>query len=301
MKTLVKRFIYLIAALLIMQCTPKEKTVSFVDPALYTWGTPDHITIEQGNFHSAKLLDSLNNLLVGDTLMPILIDGSKMIIEQLQPLQMEMKVINGVEDFYITKTGFKKDTFEYEVKKYIGKTFLLLISKNASSHAYQLKDPDVELPETNHISFPEYKIGGYAPGERINREDIEVLSSDQFGLQFTEEAILLDNENIYLKIRGKEFIEEMRWFNIEDAEANRIIDQLNNLFSEAPVSEYLEEDSDNTENIIGNYYWTENEVNVLLSRVTEFGELDVTWTLTYTNIIVSNILNNYLEEAPESI
>jgi len=301
MSTMRYSLLCILIALVLSQCKTEQSDHSTPDPTLYSWGNNTGIFIEEGYFHSKNSLDSVGNQLVGDTLLPIQIQGSKMIIEKLVPMEMEMKIIDGIEDFYITRTGYKKDTFEYDIKTIIGKTFLLLLSENSSSQAYILKDKEITLPETKNIEFPNYKIGGYAVGDEVIRDDIHVISKDQFGATLTEEAILMDNENIYLKVIGSSYIEEIRWININDEEAEKLRKGINPKFKDQPAVEHLIDGTGNETELINSYYWSENEVNVLLSRTTEFGELDQSWTLTYNNLIVSNILRNYLDADPENI
>ncbi len=295
------RLLKLLVILVLVQCKPELADHTTSDPGSYSWGTPTNTIIEKGFFHSKKSLDTLDNQLVGDTLIPVLIQNSKMVIEKLEPLQMEMKIVDGIEDFYITNIGFKKDTFEYDIKTIIGKSFLILISETSSSHVYILKDEDKILPETQNIIFPDYKLGGYGIGDEILREDIQVVSEDQFGTILTEEAIHIDNENIYFKVIGSLYIEEIRWLNINDNETEKIIKELNSKFKDKPSIEYVIDSNGNETESIASYFWFENEVSVLLSRATEFGELDKSWTLTYNNLIVSNILNNYLEPEMENL
>jgi len=184
----------------------------------------------------------------------------------------------------------KKDTFKYEVKTIIGKSFLLLLSENSASHAYILKDGEMTLPETENIDFPNYKIAGYAVGDKVIRDVIHVISEDQFGTTLTEEAILMDNENIYFKVIGSSYIEEIRWINIKDEEAEKLRKEISQKFGNQAAIEHLIDGTGNETDLISSYYWSKNEVNILLSRTTEFGELDESWTLTYSNLIVSDIL-----------
>ena len=294
-------FLSILTVMVLFQCRTEQSDLSKPDPSSYSWGNTTDIIIEKGFFHSKKSLDSAGNQLVGDTLLPIEIQGSKMIIEKMVPMEMEMKIIDGIEDFYITKIGYSRDTFEYEIKNIIGRTFLLLVSEKSSGQVFILKDKEINLPDTKNIKFPNYKIGGYAVGDEVIRNDIHVISSDQFGSTLTEEAILMDNENVYLKVIGSSYIEEIKWINIKDEEFEKLRKGINTEFNNQPAIEHLIDGTGNETEMITSYYWTENEVNILLSRTTEFGELDQSWTLTYTNLIVSNILRNYLDSDPESI
>ena len=301
MGTMRYRLLAFLVILVLFQCKTKQSDHAISDPGLYSWGNTTSTIIENGYFHSKKTLDTLSNQLAGDTLIPVLIQNSKMVIEKLEPLQMEMKIIDGIEDFYITRIGYKKDTFDYEIKTIIGKSFLILLSETSSSYVFILKDKNIILPETQNIIFPDYKVGGYAVGDKINRDDIQVVSKDQFGTILTEEAIHMDNENIYYKIIGSSYIEEILWLNLNNDETDKIMKELNSKFKDAPFIEYLLDSNGNETEIIASYYWSENEVNVLLSRTTEFGELDNSWTLTYNNLIVSNILNNYIPAESENL
>jgi hypothetical protein len=297
------RFILLafLAVLFLSQCKTEVTDSSITDPGYYSWGTSTSTVIENGYFHSKKTLDTMENQLAGDTLVPIIIQNSKMVIEKLEPLQMEMKVIEGIEDFYITRIGYKKDTFNYDIKTLIGKSFLILLSETSASQVFILRDMDNVLPETQNLLFPDYKVGGYAVGDKINRDDIQVVSKDQFGTILTEEAIHMDNENIYYKLIGSSYIEEIRWLNLNTDEMEKIMKELNSKFKDPPSVEYILDPNGNETELIASYYWSQNEVNVLLSRTTEFGEMDKSWTLAYNNLIVSNILNNYLEPGIENL
>jgi hypothetical protein len=285
----------------LLQCKPRETEKVPVDIHQFNWGTATHTVLENGFFHSKKTLDTVLNQLVGDTLIPISTIGPELIIEKLEPLKMEMKTIDGLDEFYITKAGFKMDTFTYEIKNYFNKTFLILISENSSSYAYELKNNNVTIPETNNLYFPDFRIEGYAVGDIIDRDDIEVMSKDQFGTSLTEMAIFRNNNNVILKIINEHYIEEMQWKNISDSETQNIIKQLNNVFSKAPDIEYASEDTQTGSDEILNYYWSENEINVLLTRINEFGELDDFWSLNYSNLIVSDILNNFLGEFTDEL
>jgi hypothetical protein len=74
--------------LALSQCKTEGPEHSTLDPTSYTWGTASGTVIENGYFHSKKTLDTLGNQLVGDTLIPIKIEGSRMIIEKLVPLKI---------------------------------------------------------------------------------------------------------------------------------------------------------------------------------------------------------------------
>jgi hypothetical protein len=301
MNALSDKLLALLFALILFQCKTDPTNLATSHPGSYSWGTPTNTVIENGYFHSKKSLDTLGNQLVGDTLIPVLIQDSKMVIEKLEPLQMEMKIIDGIEDFYITRIGYKKDTFDFEIKTLIGKSFLILFSRTSSSQVYILKDENIILTETQNTIFPDYKVGGYAVGDVIIRDDIQVVSKDQFGTIITEEAIHIDNENIYFKVIGSRYIEEIRWLNIYDGEKEKIIKEINSKFMNPPSIEYIHDAQGNETEVIASYFWFENEVSVLLSRTTEFGELDKSWTLTYNNLIVSNILNNFLDPETENL
>lgn len=295
------RLLSFLVILVLIQCKTDQTDLETSDPGSYSWGTATNTIIENGFFHSKKSLDTLDNQLVGDTLIPIIIQNSKMIIEKLKPLQMEIKIIDGTEDFYITRIGYEKDTFDYEIKTLIGTSYLLLFSETSTSHVYILKNENTILPETKNIIFPDYKVSGYAVGDEIIRDDIQVVSKDQFGSILTEEAIHVDNENIYFKVIGSRYIEEIRWLNLSDVEKEKIMKELNSKFKDAPSIEHIIDPNGNETEIIASYFWFENEVSILLSRTTEFGELDNSWTLTYNNLIVTDILNNFLEPETENL
>jgi len=286
---------------ILFSCRPEKAKIEFIDIKESDWGTPTHVMIERGYFHSKKSLDTIANQLTGDTLIPVQINESKIIIKKLEPLHIELKTVNEVEDFYITRIGFRTDTFLYDVKNYYGKLFLILISKSASSYAFELKNENTGVSETSNISFPVFNIEGYAVGDEVNRKDINVLSSDQFGTSLTEEAMMKNNNNVLLKVKAGRYIEEIQWINISNSEAQNIVGRLNTIFTYAPDIEFLtDENKSEAENII-HYYWSENEVSILLAKAIELGDSEDVWSLTYTNLIVSNILNNYLNSTADNL
>jgi len=284
-----------------VSCRPEKAKIEFTDIKQYNWGTPTSVMIERGYFHSKKSLDTIANQLTGDTLIPVQINESKIIIEKLEPLHMELRIVDGIEDFYITETGFKSDTFMFDVKEYIGKFFLVLISPNSASHVFELKDENVVLSETDNLSSPRFEIKGYAIGDKIDRTDIQVLHRDQFGTTLTEEAVLINNENVLLKIVAERYIEQMKWTNIDEANVQIIIKDLNTIFTTPPDIEFFPEEQQTDPEEILQYYWSENEVNVLLTKATELGNQEDVWSLTCTNLIFSNILNNYLESTSDNL
>jgi hypothetical protein len=296
--------IFLLSVLTILSlacCETEQSEKAAINIQQFSWGTPTNIVLENGFYHSKKSLDTTLNQLVGDTLIPVTISGSKCIITKLEPSKMEMKTIDGTEDFYITEIGFKQDTFIFDVKNYFGQIFLLLVSENSPSLVYILKNDEKKISETNNLIIPDYKVEGYATGDIVNREDIEIISKDQFGTSLTEIAILRDNKNVILKIIDEKYIEEIQWVNINDSDITGIVKQINRSFSKAPDIEYESEEIQKDTDDIFQYYWSENEIHILLTRINEFGDLDEIWSLTYSNSIISNVLNNYREKLVEDI
>lgn len=292
---------FLLLSLIFYQCDNDSRKSDKADINLYTWGNPNEIVLEKGYFHSRKLLDTAMNQLAGDTLIPVRTFDRSLIITKLEPLQMEMRTVDGLDDFYITLTGFRQDTFSYDIKSYIDKYFLILISKNSGSHVYQLLDEHISLPESYNISFPRYEIGGYAVGDEVDRKDIHVLNTDQFGSSLTETTVLKEDQDVLLKVVQRKYILEIKRINIAEAEAQQIISELSDIFAQDPDIELMaDENRDEAEEII-NYFWSENEVNVLLSKVDESGDVGITWSLISTNLVIANILNNFLEDLPEQI
>jgi hypothetical protein len=291
----------ILLALLFFQCKSDKSGQSTIDINSHSWGTTTSIIIENGFYHSKKTLDTVNNQLIGDTLIPVTIHNSRLIIKKLEPLHLEMKTVDGINDFYITETGFKTDTFMYDVKKYFDRSFLILIPESSSSYVYELKDEHNNVPQTNNILFPRFEVEGYAVGDEVNRNEIQVLFEDRFGTSLTEEAVLANNENVLLQIIAGQYIDKIQWTNIDDRQAQAIVKELNDIFTRKPDLQFLDEENQIGSGEVLHYYWSENEVNILLSRLTDIGDLDNVWTLTYTNLIISNILNNYLDDQPENL
>lgn len=285
---------------LLLQCSTEHEKTEAVNFQTCSWGTADQVVIENGFFHSKQYLDTINNQLTGDTLVPIHFDKAMLIIEKMEPVKMELREVDGIEDFYITRIGWKKDTFLYDIKKHIDKFFLILISEHASSYVYELKEDHKILEQTNNIHIPEFEIEGYVIGDVINRDEIQILATDQFGTSLTETAVLNKNENVILEIIGGKYIHNIMLTQIKDAEIADLKENINAAFTITPDIQYFDEGKEEENQDILYFYWSENEVNVLLSRASEYGGKEQEWTLTYTNLLISNILRNYLKTVPES-
>jgi hypothetical protein len=234
---------------------------------------------------------------VGDTLLPVSIKGTSVILRKFEPIKMELKNYTGDDEYVITEIGIITDTFTYDIKNYIDKSFLVLLSENSAMRIYQLKGQSENLEETNNIYQPQLDVYGYSVGDIIERDEIDVVYSDQFGNILTEEVILKSNQNILMKIKGGTYVEEIKWLNISNSEIDKLIKKINKKFTADPVIEKEDSSTDISDNVI-NYYWSENEVIILLHRA---GTSSSEWTLTYNNLLISGILNMYFENEPNNL
>jgi len=269
----------------------------------YSWGTNDQIFIEDNKYHSFKYLDTLSNQLVGDSLVPIeYLETGQVIIKKLVPTSMEMVEDQGITEFVITKAHFLPDTFSIAVKNYLDTKFLLLFSNTSTSRVYELKTKDLNIPEINSKSQPQYKIYGYSVGDEVDREKIEILYSDIFGSKVTEEAFLLDNQNIKFTIIGYKYIERIEIINIHDEELTRLIRSIDQVFSTSHEYEEIVNGEGDFKEIVKGYYWNEMDVSIYLQKIESNYEKQEEnyWTLEYTNYIITNILQNYLKFSPQS-
>lgn len=287
---------------MLIRCTPK-KSIYSARPAVleFTWGNNRDRVIEKGKYHSFEKLDTINNELTGDTLIPVrIIENKKLVIHKLVPVSLKMEKKNGSTDFTITKVTFTSDTFTYDIKKYIGKTFLVLYSNASGSQVYELLDGNADLAETHHVNQPVYKVEGYSVGSTVDRNKIKVTYSDLFGDLQTETAILIKNPAVQLTILGGKYIESIKQMEIKEQDTSQIINSVNKKFTVKPEFEKTKNETADLQQVIYGYYWNENEVNITLHKTIDArsGEAS-TWTLEYSNYIVTNILQNYLQSTPE--
>lgn len=279
--------------------TGKEKNIF-----KYSWGTNDQIFIEDNKFHSFKYLDTLNHQLNGDSLVPIIfINKEQLIINQLVPTNLKMVEKGETTDYVITKAQFLPDTFTFALKKYIDKQFLILFSNASASRVYNLKNKAVDLPEIRSDFQPKYKIGGYSVGDVIDRDKIEIIYSDIFGSKVTEEAFLIDNQDIQFTILGYHYIEKIERSNIRDKELSTLIQSIGKFFSKDHEYEEIINGEDNFQEVVKGYYWNEKDVSIFLQKIERSYENqdDNFWTLEYSDYIITTILQNYLEVSPENI
>jgi hypothetical protein len=273
----------------------------------YNWGTKNNVYIEQGSFHSYKKLDTVNNKLTGDTLTPLKYEMPGMVmISQLKSTEIVLQESENRMDFIIKKAAFVTDTFIYDIKKFIGKTFLILYSEKAVSQVYALKSGEITLRETDHIRQPVLEISGYKTGESIARDKIKVLYSDSFGESIIEEASLNSDENVIFTIVGKKYIQQIRKIHIPEDDIESLKKSIDNEFSVSSEFEEIE----NGDELIGErilaYYWDEKEVSVSLKKIINIydGKIeneDPGWTMTYENLLITQILQEYLEPPQENI
>ena len=295
----------LFIAVFLSQCKKAEEVIGTGNEIFkYAWGNNDQIFIEDYKFHSCKYLDTLENQLEGDSLVPIkFINGDGLTITQLVPSSMKMMEKEGMTEFVITRAQFRTDTFNFATKKYIGKQFLLLFSNTSTTRIYELKTNEVELPEIRSNYQPQFKINGYSVGDKIERDQVEIIYSDIFGSRVTEEAYLVGNEDIKLTIIGHQYIEKIEKTNIRDKDLDPLIKSIDKIFSKDHEYEEIENGVEEFREIVKGYYWNEKDVSIFLQKIEKPYENKENnlWTLEYSNYIITNILQNYLQASPENI
>jgi hypothetical protein len=290
---------------LLSQCKKAENLSGLgKDIFKYSWSTNEQVFIEENKFHSFKYLDTLNNQLSGDSLIPIQFTGQdQVIISQLVPTNMKMIEQDGMTEYIITKAQFLPDTFTFAVKKYIDKQFLILYSNNSATRVYELKNSGVNLPEIRTDYQPQLKISGYSVGDAVKRDELDIIYSDAFGSRVTEEAYLVENADIKLTILGYQYIEKIKKTNIRDQELDPLIRSIDKIFSRDHEYEEIVNGVDDFKETVKGYYWNEKDVSIFLQKIERSYEDqdDDRWTLEYSNYVITTILQNYLEVSAENI
>jgi hypothetical protein len=291
--------------IVLSQCKKVEETEERGQDILsYTWGTNDRIFIEDYKFHSHKFLDTLENQLEGDSLVPIrFLDQKRMIVTQLVPTSMKMTERGGMTEYVITQAQFLPDTFIFASKKYIDKQFLLLFSNTSATRVFELKSSETTVPEIRSDYQPEFQIHGYSVGDEIERNQLDVIYSDIFGSRVTEEAFLVGNEDIKFTLLGYRYIEKIEKSNIPDEELNQLIRAIDKIFKRDHEYEEIENGTNEFKEIVKGYYWNERDVSIFLQKTERPWENQEEnfWTLEYSNYVITTILQNYLEETPENL
>jgi hypothetical protein len=297
--------IFLICLLAFCSCRKTDRNVGKeMNVFQFTWGTPEQILIENNHYHSFKYLDTLSHQLKGDSLTPLEFLGrDQIIIKKLVPTSMEMVERDGITDFVITKAEFLPDTFTFAVKKYIGAHFMILFSKLSASRVFELKDTEGELEEINPGYQPKYEINGYSVGDIIDRNLVEIIYVDVFGSLKTEEAVLKGSEEVIFTILGNKYIEKIEKTNIGDQELAPLIRNIDRAFQQNHEYEEIINGSGDFQETIKGYYWNERDVVISLQKTEKNYEKEPEnrWKLEYSNYIITNILQNYLDSTPENI
>jgi hypothetical protein len=163
-----------------------------------------------------------------------------------------------------------------------------------------MKNDNDGIKETDNIKQPVFEISDYSVGDRIDRTEIDILYTDNFGESVIEEASLKENPNVILTLLGKQFIEQIQRIRIQDEELESVINTVDEIFSVDSEYDEFRNVNGNLEEILKAYYWNEKEVSISLKKTIIRNTLNNTtddngWTLTYENHLITRILQNFLE------
>ncbi len=259
----------------------------------YKWyNSAGALMIEDGCIHSRTHLDQTTFEMVGDTLIPLIILDSSIIITQIAGIGEVDDNLN----FILKSDTLIKDTFLFEFMN-ITEPLLVLQRKYRDPWILKLKEPKA-INETNHLNLRSFEIEGYTIGDSINRGIINIQDINDDEGFILEEAELASNEEIKFDIIGDNIIYSIERHNIDNDEIDNII----RVITEKLNSEPRHSDPTKMHGIENfsseSYSWYTYDVDIRLIRVIYEGDdplrmiyTDENWILYYDNRILQPILS----------
>jgi len=244
---------------------------------------------KDGYIHSHTHLDKTISEMVGDTMIPIIILDSTVIITQIIGVQ-------GVDDNFnlnLKSDTIIADTFLFEFM-FITEPILVLTRKFGNPFILRLKESQ-EIQETSNLKLRSFEIGGYTIGDSINRELISINEISKEDGVILEKAELASNEDIKFDIIGNNIIYSIERHNINNDKIDNVISVITEKLNSEPyhrkpakvVGDYTRE----------NYLWFTYDVDINLFRLKYEGNDPFgiyskgDWILYYDNDILQPILS----------
>ncbi|NJK93971.1 MAG: hypothetical protein HC905_02720 [Bacteroidales bacterium] len=264
----------------------------------YKWGIDGRVIIENGSLHSYIKYDPVAEEMSGDTLFPISMGDSTIIIKYIVALG-EWQNINGENKFHHSKDSLVSDTLLYDFKLFLNHKILLLYKAQEVDPSVLHLLVDKPLIETNRIKNVRFTIAGYSIGDSIDRNLFDLKEiKPEYKTEFTR---LNSDENIEFAIIGGKFISEITQHNINDTDIKKVIKTINSKMGISPNHNFSEIDS---ESIQYEYYrWEKNGVEITLqnpkylgSDINQILKWNKGWNLYYTDNVYENIFKSIFKK-----
>lgn len=294
---MIKKYFFLCQFVLLLGCSHSE-TKDFIH---YKWSSNGKLGIENGDFNSPARFDKATGEMVGDTLFPIQVLDSSLIITR--------KVAHGERDDEYTlipdRDTIRIDTFHYDIRNFLGTKLSLykeIYKDNYFIESYKLGE-DVDIPEARTLSNPSFLLAGLTIGDTINRDIIRVKLVTNVGGYSIEHVVLRYDEDIELEIIENKYIYGIQQSNISPNDFADVRDVVTHKMGVEPV---YSEKEDWRENETESYSWEKYGVRIYAIGMTYTGNDRYMnkrehWTLFYSDRITQSLLNlEFQNEVPKS-
>ncbi|MCK4664034.1 MAG: hypothetical protein KAT68_14290 [Bacteroidales bacterium] len=267
------------------------------------WMQGDKIILKGDSIYSYKYYDSINKIMVGDTLFPLIISDSTIIYKKIEGIRK----INNDNDLVLIKDTVVIDTIKYDFCYINNKPKLILYFKSYPIVCYT-KNDNLKITVTNNYKPIKFIMGGYTIGDDIDRDLLKTRGVYNYETYTIEDCELIDNRNISIKIIGYNIIYSLERKNIPDFRVNDIIKVINKKLNQQAVYSPMQKWSDDDDYEYEFYRWSKDGIRMTLTKSNYVGETsyknlfnNTEWTLSYDDDVQKVILiEKYKNSSPQS-
>lgn len=302
---LMKQILIFILITLFSSCSYKEKSLSEKYLNL-NWNNGEKLVFENGYFHSYTHFDSIQNKMVGDSLVPFLIKDSTIIVTKVIG-KGKYEEVNGEYKLKIESDAIDTETLKFEFRNFNGSKLLLYFNDWHYPSIFNLdKNENQDLQEIKYFDNVRFEIGGLSIGDSISRKDFQfkgVNNNDKYSF---EEVELKSNKNINVDIIGDKYILKIIQRRISKYDLDDVIKVVNTKLNQEPTHTPTKKDSEFEYEY---YSWDKNGTRICLQRMKYLGNDPLTkicsnddWNLYYEDEIIEALLiNEFKNGQPKSL
>lgn len=241
--------------------------------------------------------------MVGDTLIPINIVDSTVIITQIVG-KGKWEEISNEYKFIPNSDTILTDTFMFDFKNFNGIKLLLYNTDNYYPIVYNLLE-NKSVNETNHIDNVKFEIAGYSIGDTINRNLLEIDDVTNYDLYSIEEGELKSNDDIDIELIGSMYVFKITQHDVSEYDLEDIMKVVKAKLGIEPKHTPLTKGKEYEQEY---YRWNKNGVEITLQKMKYIGNdswkrlySNDGWTLYYEDKIMESLLiNEFKNTNPKS-
>ncbi len=302
---LMKQILLFILITLFLSCSYKEKSLSEKYLNL-NWNNGEKIVFENGDIHSYTHFDSIQNKMVGDSLITFLIKDSTIIVTKIIG-KGKYEEVNGEYKFKIESDTIDTDTLRFEFRNFNGSKLLLYRKEWYYPSIFNLdKNENQDLQEIKYFDNVRFEIGGLSIGDTISRKDFQFEDVRNYDTYSFEEAELKSNKNINIDIIGDKYILKIIQRGISKYDLDDVIKVVSTKLNQEPKHTPTKKDSEYESEY---YRWYKNGTGISLQRMKYIGNdhwkkiySNDDWDLYYEDKIIETLLiNEFKNGQPKSL